>query len=324
MTAQPQPRQSQHSRTATASGTSALITRLKLPFHYAKLGMLIVQCKFLLFWAAARNGFRTNRVLTVPDKPSPWSAFYKICHLLGYSFTSDIDAPADLVFAWQDRTIREPCPSLDRLAQRGHVVNYECRDISKSQLAAAFAQVFGYGLAVNPAEHHGLMVRKSNDNAPHDGIIIEGPVIANPRFAYQKVVNNIVDGFVVDIRVPVFREIIPHCLVKRIALAHRFTNKVGTSVIHRPSDVLSAIELDLLLQFCRAIGMEYGELDVLRDQEDGRIYIVDANHTPFGPLSRDIQVRWYFDPQSWRALKYLAGAFRAAFVDDRRVETRSS
>ena len=244
---------------------AALITRLKLPFHYAKLGTLILQCKFLLLWAAVRNGFRTKRVLTVPDKPPPWSAFYKICHLLGYRVTSDIDAPADLVFAWQDRTVREPCPSLDRLAQRRPVVNYECRDISKREVAAAFEQVFGYGLAVNPAEHHGPMVRK-----------------------------------------------------------HRFTNEFGTGVIHRTSDVLSAIELDLVLQFCRAIGLDYGELDIVRDQEDGRIYIVDANNTPFGPLTRDIQVRWYFDRQSWRALKYLAGAFRAAFVNQRGVEIRSS
>jgi len=305
-------------------GGAALITLLKLPFHYAKLGALILQCKFLLLRAAGQNGFRTSRVLTVPDKPPPWTAFYKICHLLGYRVTSDIDAPADLVFAWQDRTVREPCPSLDRLAQRRPVVNYECRDISKREVAAAFEHVFGYGLAVNPAEHHGPMVRKSNDNAPHDGIIIEGPVDANPRFAYQKVVNSIVDGFAVDIRVPVFRDIIPYCLVKRMALPHRFTNEFGTGVIHRTSDVLSAIELDLVLQFCRTIGLDYGELDIVRDQEDGRIYIVDANNTPFGPLTRDIQVRWYFDRQSWRALKYLAGAFRAAFVNQRGVEIRSS
>ena len=31
------------------------------------------------------------------------------------------------------------------------------------------------------------------------------------------------------------------------------------------------------------MGIDYGELDILRDNNDGRIYIVDANNTPSGP-----------------------------------------
>ena len=38
-----------------------------------------------------------------------------------------------------------------------------------------------------------------------------------------------------------------------------------------------------ILLFCRRMGLDYGELDMLRDREDGRLYIVDVNNTPFGP-----------------------------------------
>ena len=31
------------------------------------------------------------------------------------------------------------------------------------------------------------------------------------------------------------------------------------------------------------MNLEYGDLDILRDNDDGRIYIVDANNTPHGP-----------------------------------------
>ncbi|MDQ6770676.1 MAG: hypothetical protein M3Z54_11900, partial [Gemmatimonadota bacterium] len=31
------------------------------------------------------------------------------------------------------------------------------------------------------------------------------------------------------------------------------------------------------------IGMDFGELDVLRDRNSGKIYVVDANNTPAGP-----------------------------------------
>ena len=35
--------------------------------------------------------------------------------------------------------------------------------------------------------------------------------------------------------------------------------------------------------FCRTIGLDMGEIDVLRDNATGRIYIVDVNSMPFGP-----------------------------------------
>ncbi len=49
--------------------------------------------------------------------------------------------------------------------------------------------------------------------------------------------------------------------------------------------MLSENELLNIYHFCEKIGMDYGELDVLRDRDDGRIYIVDANIAPSGPPS---------------------------------------
>ncbi len=46
---------------------------------------------------------------------------------------------------------------------------------------------------------------------------------------------------------------------------------------------MSGQEISNLLQFCQLMGMDYGELDVLRDRQDGRIYVVDANSTPLPP-----------------------------------------
>ena len=37
-----------------------------------------------------------------------------------------------------------------------------------------------------------------------------------------------------------------------------------------------------ILAVCREMGLDYGELDVLRDREDGRLYILDVNDTPSG------------------------------------------
>jgi hypothetical protein len=39
-----------------------------------------------------------------------------------------------------------------------------------------------------------------------------------------------------------------------------------------------------MLSFCQKLGLDYGELDVLRDRIDRQLYIVDANNTPSSRL----------------------------------------
>jgi hypothetical protein len=38
-----------------------------------------------------------------------------------------------------------------------------------------------------------------------------------------------------------------------------------------------------LLRFCGRLGVEYGEVDALRDRDTGRLFVVDCNNTPDGP-----------------------------------------
>ena len=294
---------------------SSVIGVLKLPFYYAKLFLLIAQCKCLLLFAVIRNRSLSNWIVTRPETPSPYSALYKICHRLGYRITSNARNADDLVIAWEDTTLRQPDRALEQLAASHRILNRRCADISKRHVARVFGEVFGYTLEVDPRTHGGLMVRKSDANAPHDGTILTGPVNdESPEIVYQKLVDNVVGGFVEDLRLPIFGEIIPYCLLKRMPIPDRFINENGTGTICEVEDVLTREEIATVLRFCRAFGLDYGELDVLRDNADGRIYIVDVNNTPFGPLDRAIQVRWYFDRTSWEALKRMTRAFQETFI----------
>lgn len=63
-----------------------------------------------------------------------------------------------------------------------------------------------------------------------------------------------------------------------------------------PADIFSAAELAQLLDFGARIGLEYGELDVLRDRDSGRIYVVDVNRTPYGPGSVGRDPTWHPSP----------------------------
>ena len=71
---------------------------------------------------------------------------------------------------------------------------------------------------------------------------------------------------------------------------------------------MSSDEQAKVLELARAIGLDYGEMDGLRDRSTGKFYVVDINKTPFGPASR-----MAFFPKR-RAVKRLAEVFEAEFL----------
>ena len=104
------------------------------------------------------------------------------------------------------------------------------------------------------------------------------------------------------IRVPVVGRVVPVTMLKWRREPNWF---MGTAMTEprRPEEVFSAEEIQLVLRFAAAIGMDYGELDVLRDVHDGRIYVVDANRTPMRNPSMEAR----FDEQIYPP---MAEAFR--------------
>ena len=71
-----------------------------------------------------------------------------------------------------------------------------------------------------------------------------------------------------------------------------------------PAAAFTDEELARLVATSDVIGLDVGELDVLRDSADGRIYVIDINKTPFGPPAA---MSW---PASRRAARVLAEAYR--------------
>ncbi len=301
-----------------------LARQLRRPIHYGKTLFTISRCKLLLLRWALRHRRWPKWIVTRPDVPSPHSAFFKICHRLGYRITTDARRTGDLIIAWEDATVRRPDAALDALAASHRVLNYRCVDIGKQRMAEVFAEVFGYSLAVNPSEYHGLMLRKANANASHDGTVLSGPIAdQSSEFTYQKLVDNIVDGFLEDLRLPVSGDHFPYCMRKRVPIKDRFTLASGTGKLCAVEEVFTPEEIANLTRFCRTVGLDYGEMDVLRDSQDGRIYIVDVNNTPYGPSSRwarrpgswrtYLPRGWYLDATSWSTLDRLAEGFEKAF-----------
>jgi hypothetical protein len=74
--------------------------------------------------------------------------------------------------------------------------------------------------------------------------------------------------------------------------------------------MLSKPEQEKIGEFANAMALDFGGLDVLRNRDDGQIYIVDANKTDMGPPSA------LSGQGKLKAMRGLADAF-ADLVDRR-------
>jgi hypothetical protein len=233
------------------------------------------------------------------EVPDFYYMVWKVCHLLGLPIRPLAAArPGDIRWAWKDATTNEPVPG---------AINGGCIDISKSRVDAAMRQVFGYGAEIDPTTHEGICVRKSEENAAHDGRIVQCPTEPRPGYVYQRLIDTQVGHEVDELRVVKVGSQVPLVYGRRRDLADRFAWAPGADnsvVAIDPAAAFTDEELARLVATSDVIGLDVGELDVLRDSADGRIYVIDINKTPFGPPAA---IPW---PASRRAARVLAEAYR--------------
>lgn len=257
----------------------------------------------------AGNGV-DRTVLCYPDKPDYSQVLYKICNFLGCKLTDSVTSRPDLIIAFEDTTKRAHSPVLAEFAAGSRVVNQDCDDISKVKVENVFRDVFGYGTFVDPETHQGPCVMKSDANAMHDGRLVECPTTAaRSDVIYQKVIDNTSEDEVLDIRVPIIGTDIPFVYLKYRSLRSRFSNKNTRVAMSAVDSVFTDDEIAKILQFADKLGLDFGELDILRDVDDEDIYIVDVNNTPCGPPNHLCKA------DSRRAVQILSASFDAQFFE---------
>jgi hypothetical protein len=264
-----------------------LLARALLPYHHVK------------------------KILCYPNRPGKSSALFRICHHSGHALTNRKIANPDLIIYWEDSTFRTEQENLADHYPDTRIINQHCNDISKRRVEQVFHEVFGYGYDINPLVCQGTCLEKNDINASHDCTIIQCP-IERPRkgYTYQKLLDNRDDqGRYVDLRVPVFDDLIPHVYRHYRAADNRFLNGLVSWDWRHTDELFSADEKASIIRFCRELGMDYGELDILRDNGDDRIYIVDANITPVGPATRHMTAA-----EQKLILDRLSEAFAAQFL----------
>lgn len=258
------------------------------------------------------------RVLFHPEFPTmDGYTLVAMLHELDYQGVSNIDADYDIAVAWADRTWMDPDPALERIAARMPVWNIDCRDIGKRRVDAAMRAVFGYGAEVDPLTWHGRCAVKTDENARGRGGVVTTPIREpDPRMVYQRLIECREHGRTVNYRVPVIAGSLPLCYVlERAPIVDYLKTDATACRLVETGDLFSAEEQQRILALCRDMHLDFGELDVLRDDDDGRIYVIDANKTPAG---MGIAYRHRWTPAQRRtALQRLSAAFAQAVAEGR-------
>lgn len=257
-----------------------------------------------------QNGFKLPVLVVYPDYPSKKTTIYKISRKLGFRITNKRLSRAQVVMWFHDTTHASSELLVQHFPEHA-VINKRCMDISKKHVDCIHHEVFGYSTIIDPRTHEGKAVAKSDINALHDGEIVNCPVkVPSEKAVYQIVIDNsAASGEFIDYRVPVLAGHIPLVYSKYKKSEVRFTNQVHRSELHQPESIFSAEELKSIAAMAAAMGAEFCEFDVLRDNHSGRIYVIDVNKTPYGPPgglpAHDAK----------KAVALLTDAFRNAFLN---------
>lgn len=244
----------------------------------------------------AFDSVKCLKVVAFPNRLHEGYALGKCLRLLGIQAEQfDSWSRADLVIHWQDQTLNT-IDAFSYISLSGsqwhegrvpHGLNYLCKDISKAEVGRAHFSAFGYALDVDPATYSGLMVEKSDANATHDGRVVRGPLAAKDIQSgkvYSVLVNNTHEGCAVDCRLVFLGgSVLPFYYEKMRPLEERFANTNTSVRLRNTADSFTPEELDSIRRVSSSLKADYGELDVLRDNQTGRVYVVDFAKTPVGP-----------------------------------------
>jgi len=233
---------------------------------------------------AARHNARMPAVAPTlhfwPHRPQPIAPIYQIMTRLGLraGFAPRPEQPS---IAWETQTYLTPS-QVARLPE--NAINRLCTDISKTRVATLWEETAGYPFVVDPLTTTGQFVAKPEKNAVHGGQIITGPIARRREgWTYQKLVDCRIDGQIHQMRAVVAASSVAMAYEKWRPEPEWFSG-TRISVPRTADELFSKAEQELLLRFSAAIDMQYGELDILRDEPTGLLYVVDANRTPTRPI----------------------------------------
>jgi len=274
--------------------TGAIIDINKVFFKDLKAVLKIFTAlKFLQLKKILKKPAVIQTIAFYPQTPGPWFNIWQVSRLANLKTISDLKK-TDYIFAFEDSTKTEFDKQFLKTFQKP-VLNYDSNDISKDHVADVFEDIFGYSLRIDPTQHIGAAIRKSDANGTHDGVVIQCPIDASELMegqSYQRLVDSTFDGKTSeDLRVACVMGELALVYHKHKPLDDRFGTHYLSVDIYAAQDVFSGEEINFIKDFCTKMHLDFGAIDVMRDKNNGRIYIVDVNKTCMPVLSLTLKTQ---------------------------------
>ena len=176
-------------------------------------------------------------------------------------------------------------------------INARMGKINKAALDELQQKVFGNSLVIDPMTYAEPFLEKDGGTseggghtANHTPLIVHTKPLEQIKSdsIYVRLIDNFNDGGYVDYRLYVCNgNVQMQCC--RYVLVRRFaTQSAGslTKKIDRLSRFFSDEEIEKIKTYVSALKLDYGELDVLRDNSSNNLFIVDVNNTPYGDFRK--------------------------------------
>ena len=218
---------------------------------------------------------------------------YFMLRKAGANFVNKFEKNADIGWFWDSQIkLDKKTDKMYDFTKDLRFLNFFLVNTSKEFVARSMEEHFGYTFKINPRTFNGYCIAKHNGNGTKSCFFLKCPIHADEVFhdhCYQKIINYTSksdSSTLYEIRVPIFKNIIPFTFFKTRNKGLRFTSKNRSMDIVPATAHLSEQECQDIIMYCRRIGLEYGEIDILRSDEDGKIYIIDVNNTPWWPPNK--------------------------------------
>jgi len=237
-------------------------------------------------------------ILIYPDKLKDHYKVKMILDHLGYPCTYNTGDAYDVVFNSSQKELHE----FD-LKTTKTIINGRCNNVLKNNVDSKWEAVTGRGLSVNPMEFKGWCVEKPLKQGTNSGRFVLCPRKPKLGFGYFRWVDTR-DGYMMlnDYRVIICKGEIILCLLKSRPDNEPFRfSQYNYDYVE--TSYFSKKEVNHILTFSRLMGLDFGEIDVLRSNFDGEIYVVDVNNLAgYG----------YFRNKKY--LRYVSDKFKEAFL----------
>ena len=210
--------------------------------------------------------------------------------ILGYKITNDINSDWDIGVHWNYKDINKTPDIL--LNDSRLVLNKNVNNVTKSYVDKIFTEVFGYS-SLADTNKFGYCVRKSERQSAHDGVITRMPCEKQPGYVYQLFLDNRMSrNMVYDIRIIYMLGNIYQVVLKGRLVEGTFENTLSKQKkywIDQVENWLTKYEIKKIKLFCEAFGLDIGELDGIRDNSTGKLFIIDVNNLPGSGLYNNVK-----------------------------------